>query len=190
MERPHSGQARIFESDNELTINIPPKRNWLYIIIYPVWFIGWFIGILIALYFIYIFLGDSKLEKVVSLFVIFWLIGWTIAGFRSFKSWLWLAAGKEIISFKNNHLRIARRALLFSSPKVFDLREVRNFGLNLGDYEGNSPRMSFGRGIANVKNKGILKFDYGLRTVKIANGIDENEGRLILELLKSKDFID
>ncbi|MBK7939818.1 MAG: hypothetical protein IPJ82_23280 [Lewinellaceae bacterium] len=38
-------------------------------------------------------------------------------------------------------------------------------------------------------NTGMIRFDYGLKTIHIANGIDEAEAKFILERLKSKRLI-
>lgn len=43
--------------------------------------------------------------------------------------------------------------------------------------------MGYQRNLFGLKG-GVLKFDYGLKTLKFASGIDEAEGRLIIETFK------
>lgn len=43
--------------------------------------------------------------------------------------------------------------------------------------------MGYQRNLFGLKG-GVLKFDYGLKTLKFAGGIDEAEGRLLIETLR------
>ncbi|TKG95218.1 hypothetical protein EYV94_10935 [Puteibacter caeruleilacunae] len=189
MEKPYAGRASIIESGRGLTIEIPFRRSWSDIIFMTAWLGGWLIGELMALSFILDLLGNNDESNLTSGFVVFFFIGWTVAGIWMIKNWLWYVAGKEVISFENNELRVARKASLFTSPKVFDLREVKNFQLNITGDSVNSLEVSSDKDFASSGSRGMLKFEYRLGTIKIADGIDEPEGRFILEKLKSKSII-
>lgn len=188
MERPYSGRATINESMREFSIEIPAKRNWFVVIFLTAWLCGWVMGELFAIAALTGFLGEP-FENGGSFFLLFWLIGWTAGGFFAIRTWLWMIAGKEIIRFDDNELRITKKGALLYSPKVYDLREVKNFALN----PNTNPDIFFGmnssRDIWNPGNNGIFKFEYGLKTIKIANGIDEAEGRFILEKIKEKNLL-
>ncbi len=188
MERPYSGRATLNENLREFSIEIPAKRNWFVVIFLTAWLGGWVMGELFAIAALTGFLGDT-VEIAGSFFILFWLIGWTVGGYFAIRTWLWMIAGKEIISFDNNELRITKKGALLYSPKVYDLREVKNFALN----PNTNADFSFGIFSKNGRwwpeNNGIFKFDYGLKTIKIANDLDEAEGRFILEKIKEKNLL-
>jgi hypothetical protein len=188
MERPYSGRALINETIQGLSIEIPAKRNWFAIIFLTAWLGGWLIGELFALGFLISGIIGKIGDSFGSLFILFWLIGWTVGGFFAIRSWLWMVAGKEILSFESNELRIEKKAALLYSPKIYDLTEVKNFALNPNTNSDNLFGMS-SKDVWNLSNNGIFKFDYGLKTIKIANGLDEAEGRFILEKIKAKNLI-
>lgn len=188
MERPFSGRAKINETIGGFSIEIPPNRNWFVIIFLTGWLGGWVMGELFALGAITGFLGDG-FESAGSFFILFWLIAWTVGGFFAIRTWLWMIAGKEIISFNSNELRIDKRGAFFYSPKVYDLREVKNFALNPSNNFDNFFGMNSNRDMWSLGSNGIFKFDYGFKTIKIANGLDEAEGRFILEKIKEKNLL-
>ncbi len=188
MEIPYSGRAKITDTVRGFSIEIPSKRNWLIIIFLTAWLGGWMIGEWAALGTLTGFLTDSNMNTG-SIFILIWLIAWTAGGFLALRTWLWMVAGKEIISFDNYELSINKKGALLYSPKVYDLREVKNFDLNPTTSSDNPFGMNSNRGIWNLGNNGMLKFDYGLKTIKIAAGIDEAEGRYLLEIIREKNLL-
>lgn len=188
MERPYSGRAKINESIRGFSIEISPKRNWFVIIFLTGWLGGWLMGELFALGAVTGFLGDS-FESAGSFFILFWLIAWTAGGFFAIRTWLWMIAGKEIISFENYELKINKKGALLYSPKIYDLREVKNFALNPSSGSDNFFGMNSNKDMWNLGSNGIFKFDYGFKTIKIANGLDEAEGRFILDKIREKNLL-
>jgi hypothetical protein len=202
MERPYSGRAKIYDSIRGFKIEIPAKKNWFLIIFLTGWLGGWLLGELFALtvvfgnIFGFAFGGfdgfgnaDKGLAAFGFFFVLFWLIAWSAGGFFTIRTWLWMIAGKEILTFDSNELKIEKKGTYAASPKTYDLREVKNFQLNPISNSNSIFGNNSNRNIWNLGGDGVLKFDYGFKTIQIASGIDEAEGRYLLEKIKSKKFI-
>jgi hypothetical protein len=188
MEKPYTGRATVSDSLRGFSIEIPPKRNWVAIIFMTGWLGGWLMGEIFALGIVFKAIQGQD-SSFGSFFVLFWLIAWTAGGFFAFKSLLWMIAGKEVINFKDDALTVDRKGALFYTPKTYNLREVKNFEINVptrfnGLFGTNSNSSSW-----NLNGEGIFKFDYGLKTIKIGEGLDEAEGRYLLEVIKNKSYI-
>lgn len=54
---------------------------------------------------------------------------------------------------------------------------------------GNLDAQAGGAGFFNIGSLGTIAFDYGMKTVKFADGIDEAEGKHILNVLKEKRIL-
>lgn len=188
MEKPYSGNAIINDTLSGFEINIPTKKNWFILIFLGVWLCGWTMGELSAIAAITGLFSENI--GFANLFIVFWLIGWTIGGFFAFKTFLWNLKGKEIISFRNSEFTIQKVGALFSKPKTYNLKEAKKFRVqeesNVYGSNNWGNRNNFGSLYAS---NGTIRFDYGLKTVKIASGIDEAEANHILEKLKSKGIL-
>ncbi len=189
MEKPYSGRAKVFETIKGLSIEIPPKRNWFLIIFMTGWLGGWLMGEFAVLGMLSGLFGGGIGESFGGFFALFWLIAWTAGGFFAIRSWLWMIAGKEIISFDRNELKISKKAALLYSPKTYDLKEVKNFSLNPTLSSNSVFGANYNKDFWSLGSNGIFKFDYGYKTIMIANGLDEAEGRHILEKIKAKNLI-
>lgn len=187
METPYNGQAILNDTLNGLEIIIPAKRNWFLIIFLGAWLGGWTIGESFA---IGTLIGFSDYDLgFANLFMLFWLCGWTVAGFFVVKTLVWYLAGKEIITFGQGQFSIAKQGLLLSKPKIYDLKHVKKLRARKEEtiyygFEGVRNNL----GAMNASN-GTLQFDYGMKTVRFANDIDEAEAYFIIDKLKVKSLI-
>jgi hypothetical protein len=184
MEIPYKGRATVSELRRGFSISIPSKRNWFIIVFMTGWLGGWLMGEIFALGIVFGLIQGQDTDFG-SFFVIFWLIAWTAGGFFAIKSLLWMIGGKEILIFEDNALTIDKKGFLFYSPKTYNLKEVKNFEINFparfNGLFGNNSNRSW-----NINGEGILKFDYGLKTIKFGEGLDEAEGKYLLEMIKNK----
>lgn len=187
METPYNGQAILNDTLNGLEIIIPAKRNWVLIIFLGAWLGGWTIGESFA---IGTLIGFSDYDLgFANLFMLFWLCGWTVAGFFVVKTLVWYLAGKEIITFGQGQFSIAKQGLLLSKPKIYDLKHVKKLRARKEEtiyYGFEGVRNNLG---AMSPSNGTLQFDYGMKTVKFANDIDEAEAYFIIDKLKVKSLI-
>lgn len=187
METPYNGQAILNDTLNGLEIIIPAKRNWFLIIFLGAWLGGWTIGESFA---IGTLIGFSDYDLgFANLFMLFWLCGWTVAGFFVVKTLVWYLAGKEIITFGQGQFSIAKQGLLLSKPKIYDLKHVKKLRARKEEtiyYGFEGVRNNLG---AMSPSNGTLQFDYGMKTVRFANDIDEAEAYFIIDKLKVKSLI-
>lgn len=185
MEDPYKCVATIQDNFTEIQITIPVKRHWFTILFIGAWLGGWLIGESFAIAAVTNLFGDNP----AGLFILFWLIAWTVAGFFVFRAFLWMLKGKEIITVGQGRLSIARKGVLFSRPKVYDLNEVKN--LRVQEDKTDIGEIFSGRrsDLGPFKLGGKIRFEYGLKTVKIANGIDEAEARFIIDKLKERRLL-
>jgi hypothetical protein len=181
MEVPYAGRATITEHFDKVEIAVSPKKKMFFILFFCVWLCGWF------------FAEKSVFREVskagYSDFTFIWLIMWTIGGlFCMYSLWVMLA-GKEIIEAGQGVIAIKNRALFFMPGKVYDLKEVKNIRI---EEPAEDDDFTFGRRQRlklDLTNVGTIRFDYGMKTIKFGNGIDEAEGRHIVDMLKSKRIL-
>ncbi len=182
MKKPFNGRANVIYTMRGFTIEIPVKRHFFVIVFLAAWLGGWAIGEYFALTQI-LGLGDSNLEGFALGFIIFWLIGWTIGGFFAIRTWLWMLTGKEVITFDSSELVIRNNGALFSKPKVYDIKQVKNITVEPIILKMNSDGKSSAKSFFKIGNSGIFKFDYGSQTVRFGDCLDEAEGKKLLQLI-------
>jgi len=186
MELPYAGRATIDDNFNTLDISIPSKKNWFIIIFLSFWMCIWLVSIVAIP--LTLFTDDSK-TPIPFVFVSLWLCGWTVGGFFVFRTLLWNAIGKEVITISQGIMTIDRKGVIFYKAKSYDLSEARNFRVqedpatSIMPY-GMSPLRTWRMG-----NTGTIRFDYGMKTVKFGEGVDEAEGSYLLEKLRAKKLI-
>ena len=126
---------------------------------------------------------DKGLPVRVDLFLLFWLIGWTIAGIAVFGFLAWMIAGKEVITLTSEALIIEKGVFKLGKSKHYLLSDVKNLRLNPSYVTGFF-------GFLNPEHlfwpQSRLAFDFGMKTVKFAASIDEAEASSLLEMFKQR----
>ncbi len=189
IERVSAGRAQINNTGNGLEISIPSKKNWFIIIFLSIWMCGWAIGEVSAITALATGVVSSKNSGGAGLFMTVWLTGWTVGGAFCIAILGWNLAGRELISLSNGILKIERKAFNIGQTKEYSLADAANFRISRSAnmWEAST---SFGAGMEFWGlGGGIISFDYGMRTVKFANGIDEAEGNHIISEMKSYGYI-
>jgi hypothetical protein len=181
MEVPYNGRATIIEHFDKIEITVSPKKKLLFILFFGFWLFGWFFAEKSAI---------SEVTKAgISDFTFIWFIIWTVGGlFAMYSLWVMFAA-KEFIEAGQGVISIKNRALFFMPEKVYDLREVKNLRIEQPEEDDD---FSFGRRQRiklDLTNVGTIRFDYGMKTIKFGNGIDEAEAKYIVDKLKSKRIL-
>lgn len=174
MEVPSKGRAKIYEDINRLEITIPSARIWIAIIFLTFWMGGWLFGEVTVIG----ILWKQDTPLFANAFLLFWLLGWTLGGAFVIFVIANMVAGKEVISLERGELRIFRGVFGIGRKKTYDCGEIKNLQLN--PELQNSPMVSQVRSIYRL-NSGTLKFDYGMKTIKFAAGIDEAEARFLFK---------
>ena len=179
IETPSNGRAKIRKAGNGIEVQIPSRKNWFIIAFLCFWLCGWFFGEVFAISIL--FIGDLPIFSD-EFFLLIWLAGWTIGGLFCITILLWSLVGQEIIKAENGVLEIGREIFSFKKSKKYHLKDVRHLTINPVSHHDFWP-MGFQTNLFGLKG-GVLKFDYGMKTLRFADGIDEAEGRLLLETFK------
>lgn len=142
------------------------------------WLVGWFMGESFAIG--TLMNGDTPIFA--NTFMLFWLTGWTIGGAFAITMLFWLLVGVERISIEHKTLEIGKHIFSLKRTKKYDLNSVMNIAINpqpSNDFFGMNQSQNF----FGLKG-GVLKFDYGMKTIRFAGGIEEAEGRMLIDSLK------
>lgn len=189
MERPYDGIAIIEQTPNGYQTTIPAKKHVPVMMFLSLWLVAWAVG--------FMFVGSAYLNDFFNngtkglgfdrLFTIVWLAGWTIVGLFIIKTLLWYLIGKEIILLDREQISIARKNDIFFRDKAFDLREVKHFHVEEEPLE--FIFLSRRNDLSLFKNRGTIRFEYGFKTIKFANDMDQAEANYILETLRSSGYL-
>jgi hypothetical protein len=184
METPYGGRASIIENFDSIEIVVPATRNTFVIIFFSIWLCIWAVSEFSTLR---AFIIDPNSSR--DVFNMVWLCGWTLGGLIAGRALFWTIVGKEIIKVGQGALTIDKRGALFYKAKTYDLREARNFRA----WQEYVPRGPFGNtrsnNAFNLGSNGTIRFDYGMQTIKFADGLDEAEANFILQKLRDKKYI-
>lgn len=116
-------------------------------------------------------------------FLAVWLCGWAAGWLVAALIVAWMLGGAEVIAVTAGDLEIGHSLFGFSRVRRYRGSDVRNFSA------AESPFFAkFQLQVPFVMKawSGAIKFSYGGRTVYAAEGLDEAEGRLIVERLGRK----
>ena len=100
----------------------------------------------------------------------------------------WYFAGKEVITIGNGEILIEKKGNFFSKPKTYDLHQAKNFKVQ-EDFNPNAHFKGSGNQLTAYANRGIIRFNYGMKTVKFAEEIDEGEANFMLQKLKNAGIL-
>ncbi|MGE8380045.1 MAG: hypothetical protein ACN6PN_16885 [Sphingobacterium sp.] len=187
MERPYSGIATHYEAPTGYSIIVPAKKHLPIIIIFILWLVGWILSIVSfgpTLGDFYDNTGGLSFE---GIFIIVWLIFWIAGGLFVMKTLMWYLIGKEIITIDREQITIARQNDILFRQKIYDLQEAKRFNIEEEHFEFNF----WGRrnDLAVFRNRGTIRFEYGFKTIKFANDMDQAEANHILETLRSSGYL-
>lgn len=181
MEIPYQGRTIVEDNFDHIKIIIPAKKQQFTIVFSCVWLCGWLFG------------EVSVLRELAGggaqLFLLIWVIGWTFGGFMVFRTLAWQIAGKEIIEVGKGTLVITKKGDWFDKPKTYDLSGCKSFRVQDGSIFGNANRYANFRFFNKDQNIGTFVFDYGYKTIRFGEAVDEAEAKYLLEKLRSKRLL-
>ena len=162
--------------DEKLIVNIPSRTNWLQILFLLVWLAFWLFGWSAGLFGL-ISAGGA------GLFMLFWLVFWTIGGLAVMLSLLWQLTGREIIVVDDKALRIKWQLWGFSWLKTYLAADVGSLRVSPVVYawHGRSRQLSYW-----WNGCGPIAFDYGAKTYRFGDGVDEAEAKQIVKLIQKQ----
>jgi hypothetical protein len=162
--------------DGSEQINIPPQRSVFIGLFLAVWLTGWTIGGVAA------FVAFLKTQQP---FLALWLCGWVAGEAFVALTLLWMFTGGESVRLIGKDLEIGAHVLGWDRRKVYQGSQIRNLSSSApanfynGRWQGRLP-------ILFANTSGSFKFDYGGRTIYVGPGLDEAEGRMIVERLRAR----
>jgi hypothetical protein len=170
---PRGARHRVGIANGSEQLTIPLKRNWFVMLFLLLWLWGWALGWLSV---------ARDLSHGFQPFEAAWLCGWTASGVFAIAA---LAA-----QFGSERLRVVNRDLEVSTG-VGPLRRTRRYRRqaieNLMAWTPEPYIFNAGRGQRpfwmRQRTTGAVKFDYGAKSIYLATGVDEPEGRMIVEWL-------
>ena len=143
------------------------------------WLGGWVMGETFAIG--AIFRSDKPVFA--NAFLLFWLLGWTVGALYVIYTILWQLIGRELIIVEKGLMTIGKSVKGIGRKKSYEIKSIKKLDVNpiqgVGIWHANYNRNMFG-----MRN-GKIKFDYGMKTIKFANDVDEAEARMIFEKLKN-----
>jgi hypothetical protein len=191
MQTPYPGRAVITGSFNDVVITILAKKNWTLLVFIAIWFFG---CAAVAVTFPGGMFNHTGKDSP-DLFMTLWTIGFAWVSLLAGMIYWWSFAGKEVITFAPGVLTIEKKGSI-SKTKTYDLGQAHNFR----SVEDPMPEFGLQFGLQrrqqalpkpwNIADKGTIRFDYGLATVKFGDRLYQAEGDYILEQLREKRIID
>lgn len=166
---PPSARSVISDDAGAFRIEIPVNRSAFHSLFLTFWLGGWACGEFFAVRQLL-----RKPEISANLFLISWLGMWTVFGVMAIWSWFWMLSGREVIRIGSGVLAIRREVFGIGATKEYSLTEIRD--LRVGPPEYQSRR--------NMIPGGTIVFDYGAKTYRFGQGVDEAEAKqLVREIL-------
>ena len=154
------------------TIRIRARRQIFPLLFLPVWLAMWTVG------------GVAAMTQVIqqfNLFLIFWLCAWAVGWFFAASTIAWMLMGSETMRVVGHDLEIGFRIGPWARHKLYQGAQVRE----LKPAPSNPfSRFAMGGPFMRQTQGGAVQFNYGARTIRMAAGLDEAEGRMIVERLK------
>lgn len=182
MEIPYTGRAIVTDSFDHIKIVVPTKRNIAILAFLAIWICGWgFMGYPAGLN----LLGNGinqLIYKNTSQTV--WVCAWILGLIFAIRTILWMFIGKEIITAGQGVLTISKNLKLINRSRAYDMNEATNFYVR-----STAPQNKWCivvRDESNSYNIGTIHFDYGMKTISFAEGIDEAEANYLLRQILEK----
>jgi hypothetical protein len=171
-------RSKIEQDFDGLKIIIPSSKHLFTIIFFSIWLIGWAVGegSVISLF----LNSDTPLHE--NLFEIFWLIGWTFGGVWAFYGLLWMLIGDEKIVIKGDSINIQQSLFAVFKGKSYAISDIKNIRVS-NIVKDETRRNLYFPGAMN--KSGIIAFDYGAKTIRFAQSVDESEANIIVQKMKN-----
>jgi hypothetical protein len=162
--------------DGREQITIGASRNVFVALFLTVWLGGWTAGGIAAM--------TTLLTKTFQPFLVFWLCGWLLGEIFVALSLCWMFFGAEILRTVGHDLEVGYRILGFTRRRLFRGSEIR--GLSSWDQPAYGRYNQMQLPFFGSNKTGSVKFNYGARTIHLGAGLDEAEGRLIVDRLRKR----
>jgi hypothetical protein len=162
--------------DGAEQITIRAQRNIFLMLFLPVWLCGWTFGGVAAF--------TSLWTRGFQPFLLVWLCGWALGEIFVAATLCWMFSGAEILRVIGSDLEVGYQMLGLARRKLYRGGEIRDLTSWTAPIVGQRYRYQASLPFLTGAQSGAVKFNYGARTIYLAAGLDEPEGRLIVDRLK------
>jgi hypothetical protein len=156
-------------------IRIRAARQVFAMLFLPFWLAGWTVAGVAVI---------SQLVRHLQPFLAFWLCGWAVGWVAVSGTLVWMFTGAETARVIRGDLEFAHWALGFRRTWLYQGGMIRALGV--AAQPGWSFRFQWQVPFFSNTRSGAMRFDYGARTYYLAAGLDEAEGRRIVEILAKR----
>jgi hypothetical protein len=156
-------------------IRINARRQIFAMLFLPLWLTVWTFGGVAAI---------SQLATRFEPFLVLWLCGWAVGWVAASATLVWMVTGSETLRAVGGDLEYSHHALGRSRRWLYQGARIRR--LRVANQPAWASRFSFQVPFLNVGRMGSIKFDYGPRTISVAQGLDDAEGQMIIDLLRKR----
>jgi hypothetical protein len=161
----------IDDTPEGLRVVLPARRKWGVMLFCAVWLGGWFLGEEYAIQ------GLRKASEASAIaFLVFWLLGWNLAGVGIASMLLWRLAGREIIGINLTTLSYRWEALGLGRTREFPASQVRQ--VRVVDYP--SEQEGF------VADPVTIEFDCGAETFRMDCSLMRAEAEQLIGQLSAR----
>lgn len=176
--QPFSARHQTDFVGDRLRIRIPSRKHWFQTPFLMVWLVFWFFGWVAAAS--SLFMNPFGAD----LFLMIWLTGWSIGGGFAMTTLLWLLLGEERLDISYDLFCVKRQILGIGLTKSYELLHIKDLRVT------SHPASSFWNSRRNNnlttvwKMDGPITFDYGAKTIRFGDGVDEAEAKQIVKLIQ------
>ncbi|HEV2817259.1 MAG TPA: hypothetical protein VGW40_08595 [Allosphingosinicella sp.] len=153
-------------------IRVRARRNLFMLLFLPFWLIVWTGGGIAA---------AAEFARTGEPFLALWLCGWALGWIFAVLMLAWMLAGAELIGVNAGDLEIEQSLFGLTRRRLYCGRDVRN--LSPAPAPPFFAQAQISLPFLMRSRFGAVKFNYGGRTVYAAQGLDEAEGRMIVDRL-------
>ena len=185
---PAGPRSTITETHDGLRIVVPARRNWFLIAFFGFWLTMWLsIGGTAVFTFAAGFTFAAEATRGgFALFTLTWSLFWAAAACATAYTWLWNVAGREVVIVSYRALSTQRRIgpIAAGRRSEYAAEHVRDLRPNPVP---STPRSAFGSSMRwGGMGAGGIAFDYGSRTHRFGDGLDEAEAKQLIALIQER----
>jgi hypothetical protein len=152
-------------------IRVPARRKAVAFLFLPFWLLFWTMGGVMAI---------IELQRTGEPLLAIWLCGWAAGWLSVFLVIAWMIWGAELIGTPAGDLEIGHSLFGWTRSRLYRGRDISHLSAAETPFFA---RFQFSLPFIMRARSGAIKFSYGGRTIHAAEGLDEAEGRMIVERL-------
>lgn len=172
-----------FSSDLDThTIRIPSEKSGCTVSFLLFWLSGWLMGGFFAIRALVIgmVIGPPSMGSA-TIFLLKWLVMWLIGLVVFGYLFLWMVAGKEVVTLAGGVLRISKKVGPLGTSQSYDIYKIRHLRAQPDEWP-----TSLDKNQRRDWASGSVLFDYGAETIRFGEMLSEAEAKRIAAFLQQQ----